>query len=73
MILENTKPRLMAAIEKANSTNEEQEVTFIYNELLTHDTISSVFDWLFKGGVDFGTRHDEYRFVVIIYPKNYIE
>lgn len=70
MILENAKPRLNEAIEKANSTKEKQEVTFIYNELLTSDTIISVFEWLFREGVDFGTRHDEYRFVMIIYPKN---
>lgn len=70
MILENAKPRLSKAIEKANSTKEKQEVTFIYNELLTHDTITAVFDWLFRSGVDFGTRHDEYRFVIIVCPKN---
>jgi len=44
---------------------------FIYNELLTHDTINSVFAWLFKEGVDFGTKREEYRFVIIIYPKIY--
>lgn len=69
MILDNAKPRLEGAIEKANSENIEQEVKFIYNEMLTHDTISSVFDWLFRKSIDFRTRHDEYRFVVIIYPK----
>ena len=70
MILENAKPRLKEAIEKANSTKQKQEVTFIYNELLTHDTISAVFDWLFRSCVDFGTRYDEYRFVIIVCPKN---
>jgi hypothetical protein len=70
MILENAKPRLNEAIEKANSTNQKQEVTYTYSELLTHDTISAVFDWLFREHVDFETRHDEYRFVVIICPKS---
>jgi hypothetical protein len=69
MILENAKPRLSEAIEKANSTKEKQEATFIYNELLTHDTITAVFDWLFRSSVEFGTRYDEYRFVVIVFPK----
>lgn len=69
MILENAKPRLDEAIEKANLTKENQEVTFIYNELLTHDTITAVFDWLFRKGIDFGTRHDEYRFIIIIFTK----
>ena len=69
MILENAKPRLNEAIEKANSTKEQQEVTFIYNELLNYDTITSVFDWLFRSGIDFGTRRDEYRFVIIVYPE----
>ncbi len=69
MILENAKPRLIEAIEKAKTTKKEQEVTFIYNELLNYDTISSVFDWLFRQSVDFETRHDEYRFVVIVKPK----
>ncbi len=69
MILDNAKPRLVEAIEKAKATKEEQEVTFIYNELLNYDTISSVFDWVFRQGVDFETRHDEYRFVVIIKPE----
>lgn len=69
MILDNAKPRLKEAIEKANSSKENQEVLFIYNELLSYDTIMSVFEWLFRDGVDFGTRHDEYRFVIIINPK----
>ncbi len=69
MILKNAKPRLNEAIEKVISTKEKQEVTFIYNELLSHDTISSVFDWLFRENVDFQTRHDEYRFVIIVHPK----
>lgn len=70
MILENTKPRLREVIEEANLTGEKQEVTFIYNELLTHDTIISVFEWLFRESIDFGTRNEEYRFVLIINPKN---
>ena len=70
MILENAKPRLNDAIELANQSKKEQEVTFIYNELLTHDTVTAVFDWLFRQSVDFKTRHDEYRFVIIVYPKH---
>ncbi len=69
MILDNAKPRLIEAIEKAATTKEKQEVNFIYNELLNYDTISSVFDWLFRQSVDFETRRDEYRYVVIIKPK----
>lgn len=70
MILDNAIPRLKEAIEKANKENENQEVKFIYNELHTYDTITAVFEWVFKQGVDFSTRHDEYRFVIIIHPKN---
>ncbi len=70
MILENAKPRLLEAIEKANSTKEKHEVTFIYNELLSYDTIFSVFEWIFRQSIDFETRRDEYRFVIIIHPKN---
>lgn len=69
MILKNAQPRLNEAFDKANETKESQEVTFIYNEMLTHDTIFSVFEWLFRQGIDFTTRHDEYRFVLIIQPK----
>jgi hypothetical protein len=69
MILNNAKPRLNEAIENANKTKQPQEVTFIYNELLTYDTITLVFEWLFKQSIDFMTRHDEYRFVLIIQPK----
>ena len=69
MILSNAKVRLNDAIEKANSTNEEQSVSFLYNELLTYDTITSVFDWLFREAVDFETRRCEYRFLIIIKPK----
>jgi hypothetical protein len=68
MILDNAKPRLEDAVFKANVTKRPQDVAFIYNELLTHDTIISVFDWLFKEGVDFATRRDEFRFVVIVQP-----
>jgi len=68
MILENAKPRLNEAIDKANSEKEKQEVTFLYAELLTNDTITSVFDWLFRESVDFKTRHDEARFVIVVYP-----
>ena len=69
MILENAIPRLEAAIKEADSTKEPTGVAFLYNEVLTHDTITSVFDWLFRKSTDFSTRHDEYRFVVIIHPK----
>lgn len=70
MILENAKPRLKKAIEEANISKESQDVKFIYNETLDYDTIFSVFEWLFREGVDFGTRHEEYRFVIIIFPKH---
>lgn len=69
MILENATPRLIEAIEKANTSGESQEVKFIYQELLNYDKIYSVFEWIFKQSVDFTTRHDEYRFVIIIHPK----
>ena len=69
MILDNAIPRLQEAIDLANSSKEKQEVSFIYNEMLTHDTISTVFMWLFRCSTDFETRHDEFRFVVIIHPK----
>lgn len=69
MNFENVKPRLEIAIEKANNTKENQEVLFIYNELLTKDSMNPIFEFLFSQGIDFATRHDEYRFVVIIFPK----
>jgi len=69
MILENAKPRLLEAMALANCTQTNQEVTFIYNELHTHDTIGAVFMWIVEHFHDFTTRHDEYRFVVIIHPK----
>ena len=71
MILNNAIPRLEQAIEIATETKKEQQVRFLYNELLTHDTISSVFNYIFKKGIDFETRHEEYRFVVIIKPKTH--
>jgi hypothetical protein len=70
MILQNAKQRLLEASEKANIEETTQEVTFIYNELLTHDGILSVFEWLFRNSIDFGTRHDEFRFVVLVFPVN---
>ncbi len=70
MILDNAIPRLLEAYEKANSEKETQEVKFIYNELQTNDTITSVFDYLYFKGIDFGTRHDEFRFVLLIFSKN---
>ena len=69
MILHNAIPRLTEAIKAAKTTEKTQEVNFIYNELLTCDTITSVFNWLFRNSIDFATRHDEFRFVVLIYPK----
>ena len=69
MILENALPRIKEAIEKADKTGEKPEVTFIYQELLNYDTVFSLFEWLFRNGTDFTTRHDEYRFVIIIHPK----
>lgn len=69
MIIDNTIPRLQEDINLTNSTKEKQPVSFIYNEMLTHDTISAVFMWLFKCSTDFETKHDESKFVVIIHPK----
>lgn len=66
MILANAIPKLEEAISKA--VTEPQEVPFIYNELLTLDTIILVFEWLFRKGIDFKTRHDEFRFVIEIQP-----
>lgn len=43
MILQNAIQRLVEIIQTSNKTKEKQEVTFIYNELLTNDTIVSVF------------------------------
>lgn len=70
MIFENAKPRMERVIEKANNTKENQEVTFIYNELMTKDSANPIFEFLFSQGIDFATRHGEYRFVVIIFPKS---
>ncbi len=69
MIIENAKHRINEAFGKADLSNTEQELIYIYNELLNYDTITSVFDYIFRKGYDFKTRHDEYRFVVIVYPK----
>ena len=70
MILENAKPKLDEAIEKANLLKESQEIKFIYNELLTGDTIHSVFDYLFRNSINFATRNEEYRFVIIVTPQD---
>ena len=69
MILKNAQPRLIEAMKLANQKNEKQTVTFLYNELLTSDTISSVFDWIFKRGYDFTTNRAEYRYEITIHPK----
>lgn len=69
MILENAKPRLVEAYDKAQKTGVPQEVKFIYNEILNYEEISPVFKWLFKEGMDFTTRRDEYRYVLIMNPK----
>ncbi len=69
MILDNAKPRLQEAMDEADKTKLPQEVKFIYNELHTIDTITSVFEWIYKQGRDFATRRDEYRYVIIIQPK----
>lgn len=70
MILINAIPRLEEAIKNSNSSDIPTGVSFLYNELLTHDTISSVFDWLFRKNVDFSTKHEEFRFIIIIHPDN---
>lgn len=70
MIFENAKPRLDDAIKLANSSKESQEVKFIYNELCDKEAMGPAFNYLFWEGVDYTTRHDEYRFVLIIHPKH---
>lgn len=69
MILRNATPRLMEAFNKATETKESQEVKFIYNELNNYDTIVAVFEWLYKQSIEFTTKYEEYRFVLIIHPK----
>ncbi len=70
MILENAKPRLLEAINDCKKTNTPKEVKFIYNELLTYDKIYSVFEYLFSLNIDFSTRNEEYRYVIIINKVN---
>lgn len=68
MILENLKPRLLETLIKATETNTPVEMPLIYNELLTHDKIYSVFEFMFNVGMDFETRKDEFRYVIIVKP-----
>ena len=68
MILENAIPRLEKAIELSISEKQPKEVAFLYHELRTIDTISSVFNWIYEKGVDFQTRRDDSRFVIIVNP-----
>ncbi len=70
MRLNNAKPRLIEAFQKATTTRQPVEVTFIYNELLSYDKITSVFAWLFKESIEFQTRYKEFRFVIVIHPAN---
>lgn len=67
--LENAQPRITEAIENAEKKKEIQEVKFIYNELNHCSSFNSVFEYLLKENVNFGIRHDEYRFVLLIFPK----
>ena len=69
MILENSLPRIKDYIELANHKDEPQDVTFVYQEMNTHDTIHSVFKWLFNNNIEFSTRYDQMRFVVVVHPK----
>lgn len=70
MILKNVQPRIELAMKKADESKEKVEIPLMYQELLTYDTIISVFEFIFKQSYDFTTRHDEFRFVIIIHPKN---
>jgi len=70
MIFENLKPRLNEAILEADKTQEECEVKLIYNELFSKDSLNPAFEYLFGLTRDFRTRHDEYRFILVIYPKS---
>lgn len=69
MILKNALPRIEEAIEKANTTKVEQEVTFMYHELMTYDTVISLFEWLFRKSIPFKSSYNEHRYVITILPK----
>jgi len=71
MILNNAIPRLSEAMRLTEESKQDQEVPFIYNELLTYDTIGAVCLWIIRQGYEFTTRQDEYRFVIIIHPKKH--
>jgi len=70
MIFNNLKPRLDEAMKAAKVTGEGKEVKLIYNEIDYPSAMNEAFEYLFTHGQDFETRHDEYRFVLIIKPKN---
>ncbi len=64
-----TIPKLEEAINKANETQECQDVRFLHNELKTHDQIYFVFGWLFDKEVDFETKRTKDRFIISIKPQ----
>jgi len=72
MIFENLKPRLDEAILEADKTQEKCEVKLIYNELNGKSCMNPAFGYLYSKSRDFRIRHDEYRFVIVIYPKKII-
>ncbi len=69
MIFENLKPRLDEAIIESDKTQEPVEVKLIYNELIGRNCMNPAFEYLYSETRDFRTRRDEYRFVIVIYPK----
>lgn len=70
MIFENLQPRIDEAIEIADKTKEPQEVKLIYNEISYRGAMNPAFEYLFTNSRPFTTRYDEFRFVLIIHPKN---
>jgi len=69
MIFKNLQPRLDEAILEADKTQEECEIKLIYNELYDVTSLNPAYEYLFRNVRDFKIRHDEYRFVIVIYPK----
>ena len=69
MILKNALPRIEEAIEEVNKTGVEKDVTFMYHELMTYDTVISLFEWLFKKSIPFKSSYTEHRYVITILPK----
>ena len=69
MIFENLQPRIDDAIKEADLTKEPKEVKLIYNEIGYDWAMNPAFEYLFSKSIEFATRYDETRFVLIILPK----